>query len=105
MLRIRVGDCLTVKLENLLAEPANPNKQPIAGDPMTGEPPFNVIVDGQVKTRHVGFSVSGMQLVNNIGDIGVDVGANASKGVTGVRVTTPGGQRPTRCTPRRKACS
>jgi hypothetical protein len=74
VLRVRVGDCLTVNLTNLLAPAPNPNKtaQP------DGTPPFNLIVDGQVKSRKVGFNVSGLQLVNSIADSSSHVGANAS---------------------------
>jgi manganese oxidase len=63
VLRVAAGDCLSVTLTNLLAPQANPNNvQPNA------VPPINVLVNDQVRDRHVGFHVSGLQLVDSIAD-------------------------------------
>jgi hypothetical protein len=63
VLRVAAGDCLHVTLTNLLAPQANPfNTRP------TNVPPFNVEIDDQAADRHVGFHVSGMQLVTSIAD-------------------------------------
>lgn len=57
VLRMNEGDCLTVNLQNLLAQARVDNEQPA--------------------TRSVSFTSLGMQLVNNIGDDGTFVGRNA----------------------------
>ena len=70
-LRVRVGDCITVKLENLLFPTANPfNTIP------TAVPPFNAQIDEQPGDRFVGFHAAGMQLVGSINDDGSMVGNN-----------------------------
>ena len=70
VLRVRVGDCLTVNFTNLLAAGPNPhNLQP---------PQFNVFVDEQVAERRASFHAAGMQLRDNIGSDGSHVGKNAS---------------------------
>ena len=72
VLRMRKGDCLTVKLDNLLADAPNPkNLMP---------PQFNVFVDEQVAERRVSFHAAGLQLVNSIHDDGSNVGANVAPG-------------------------
>src|SRR5262245_55690212 len=63
ILRVAAGDCLDVKVTNLLAAAANPNNVPLAGTP-----PFNILVDEQVADRTVGFHVTGMQLRTGIAD-------------------------------------
>ncbi|HEX9204903.1 MAG TPA: hypothetical protein VF853_03140 [Candidatus Deferrimicrobiaceae bacterium] len=73
VLRVRIGDCLTVNLENLLDPLANPLNLPkvtAAGNQV------DVFVDEQVADRTVGFHVSGMQLVNSINDDSSMVGNN-----------------------------
>jgi len=63
ILRVAEGDCLDVKLTNLLAPAANPNNLLPAN-----VPPFRIKVDEQVADRHVGFHVTGMQLRTGIAD-------------------------------------
>jgi len=63
ILRVAEGDCLDVKLTNLLAPAANPNNLLPAN-----VPPFRILVDEQVADRHVGFHVTGMQLRTGIAD-------------------------------------
>src|SRR5574342_633806 len=84
ILRVRVGDCLTVHLTNLLTQQPNPRELPF---PQTNPPEqivtpagqvFTVKLDDQVAERRVGFHVSGLQLVNGIGDDGSNVGTNFS---------------------------
>jgi len=58
VLRMNVGDCLTITFTNLLAVPKKDKDQ--------------------VETRNASIHVMGMQLVNNISDDGSFVGANAS---------------------------
>jgi hypothetical protein len=58
VLRMNVGDCLTVNFQNLL----NPAR----------------INDNQPVTRNAGLHVAGLQLVKSIADDGSNVGANAS---------------------------
>src|SRR3990172_2821510 len=74
VLRVRQGDCLTVNLENLLTEAANP-LQPVLNTAVTGIP-FAVNLDDQPTDRVVGFHAAGMQLVNSIDDDGSMVGEN-----------------------------
>ncbi|OGI45206.1 MAG: hypothetical protein A2V92_05240 [Candidatus Muproteobacteria bacterium RBG_16_65_31] len=74
VLRVRQGDCLTVNLENLLTEAANP-LQPVLNTAVTGIP-FAVKLDDQPTDRVVGFHAAGMQLVNSIDDDGSMVGRN-----------------------------
>ena len=69
VLRIAAGDCLTVRLTNLLTPAANPHK---------GEVIPALVADEQVQDRHVSFTVPGLQLVNGIGDDGSFVGNNTS---------------------------
>ncbi|MDH5212053.1 MAG: hypothetical protein OEW96_10325, partial [Betaproteobacteria bacterium] len=77
VLRVAAGDCLTVNFTNLLTPLANPRHAPIPG-PITGVPPFNVVIDDQPKSRFAGFQVSGMQLVDSIASDASWVGKNAS---------------------------
>ncbi len=74
VLRVRTGDCLTVSFQNLLAPVANPFAPPQVRSGM----PFNLNIDDQVADRRAGFHVTGMQLVNGIGDDSSNVGVNAS---------------------------
>ncbi|WP_286164333.1 hypothetical protein [Azoarcus sp. DN11] len=68
VLRIAAGECLTVRLTNLLAPTANAR---------TASPP-EMHIDEQVADRHVGFFAQGMQAVNSIADLGDNVGRNMS---------------------------
>ena len=79
VLRVAAGDCLQVKLTNLLNPPsatnptgANPNNIPFPGPQQ-----ITVFIDDQVADRTVGFHVNGMQLVNSIADDSSMVGNNA----------------------------
>lgn len=86
VLRVRVGDCLTVNLSNLLTPAPNPNKNvPLVTAP--GQL-FTVPIDEQVASRVVGFHASGMQLVNSIDDDSSMVGRNHLAGGQG----TPGSE-------------
>jgi hypothetical protein len=95
VLRIAQGDCLTVQLTNLLTPSANPFKDGADDEPhaeveieVEGEggegvavaaaprPANLMIVDEQVRSRHVSFTVPGMHLVNSISDDGSYVGRN-----------------------------
>ncbi|WP_253261740.1 hypothetical protein [Ramlibacter montanisoli] len=84
VLRVRVGDCLTVNLQNLLTPVANPNNVPLT-EP-SGQR-FTVQVDDQVRGRFVGFHAAGMELVDSIADDGSHTGANVSS------LVAPGGSR------------
>ncbi|MFQ5935611.1 MAG: hypothetical protein ACE5LB_04305, partial [Acidiferrobacterales bacterium] len=64
VLRVRVGDCLTVYFQNLLTSNANPF-QPV--EERSGMP-FNLDKNNQVADRHASFHVTGMQLVDGIAD-------------------------------------
>jgi hypothetical protein len=84
ILRVRVGDCLTVNLTNLLTQAPNPRQLPF---PQTNPPEqivtpagqvFTVQLDDQPAERRVGFHAAGLQLVNGIADDGSNVGVNAS---------------------------
>jgi hypothetical protein len=88
-LRIAQGDCLTVQLTNLLTPNANPFKDGHADDgpegaegeegvdaPQAVNTTNPMIVDEQVRSRHVSFTVPGMHLVNSIADDGSYVGRN-----------------------------
>lgn len=66
VLRMNVGDCLTIKFTNLLAPSPKDEQQPA--------------------TRHASVHVQGLQLVGGIGSDGSHVGANPSGGVV-----APGG--------------
>ncbi|WP_151898825.1 manganese-oxidizing multicopper oxidase MnxG [Oceanisphaera profunda] len=68
VLKVAAGDCLTVNLQNLLANQSNPHNADVA----------ELHIDEQVADRHVGFEVAGMQAVNTIGDIATYVGRNES---------------------------
>ena len=83
VLRIAAGDCLEVKVTNLLTPLPNPNKTPIPGEPpftcatsQPGDPEH--CIDEQVADRTVGFRVSGMQLATSIADDSSYAGRNAS---------------------------
>ena len=92
VLRVAAGDCLTVNLTNLLDYQANPNKHGLDHDENenenevegeeeegaevndgTGE---HFVADEQVRDRHVGFQVNGLQAVNGISDIATYAGRN-----------------------------
>lgn len=75
VLRIRVGDCLTVNLQNLLTTVANPNNAPLT---QANGQLHTVAVNEQVRGRFVGFHASGMELVDSIADDGSHTGANPS---------------------------
>ncbi|MBI2276155.1 MAG: hypothetical protein HYU74_02245 [Dechloromonas sp.] len=104
-LRIAQGDCLTVKLSNLLTANPNPNKHiggapEVAEAPELPEPPgaegpepagggggggalaggseSPLVIDEQVQSRHVSFNVPGLSLVNSIADDGSYVGRNGN---------------------------
>jgi hypothetical protein len=83
VLRVAAGDCLTINLQNLLAYQANPGSHD-DGEEEEGEEGIEVgnnedfKVDEQVKDRHVGFQVNGMQAVNSIDDIASFTGRNAN---------------------------
>ncbi|ORT69672.1 hypothetical protein BTA49_12950, partial [Pseudomonas mosselii] len=90
VLRVAAGDCLTVNLTNLLAYQANPNKHGIdhdeagvegeeeEGAEVENEGGEHFVADEQVRDRHVGFQVNGMQAVNTIADISADTGRNGN---------------------------
>ncbi|RWU17149.1 hypothetical protein DM813_27695 [Pseudomonas alkylphenolica] len=73
VLRVASGDCLTVKLHNLLAFQANPNGQ---GNDHENAANGELHVDAQVADRHVGFQVNGMQAFGSINDIAANSGRN-----------------------------
>ena len=75
VLRVRIGDCLTVKLKNLLTPAANPFNVPKT---LASGQQFNVFIDDQVASRQVGFHAAGMQLVDTIASDSSFVGNNAS---------------------------
>ncbi|MDH3317788.1 MAG: hypothetical protein OER43_18740, partial [Gammaproteobacteria bacterium] len=84
VLRMGVGDCLEITLENLLADPANPFQAiepnvlpPVAGEVRSGIP-FNLQIDNQVADRRVSLRFQGTELVTGIADDGSLVGKNAS---------------------------
>ena len=72
VLRVAAGDCLTVRVQNLLTPAPNPFLPPVDGER------FNLVVDDQQADRMVGFHVQGMQLLAGIGDDASFVGLNAS---------------------------
>ncbi len=86
VLRIAHGDCLTVRLTNLLTPQANPFKDGHADHAAEGEDddaaPVAInnanpmIIDDQVRSRHVSFTVPGLQMVNAITDDSSYVGRN-----------------------------
>jgi hypothetical protein len=84
VLRVRVGDCLTVNLQNLLTPVANPNNVPLTTP--SGQQ-FTVFVNEQVRGRFVGFHAAGMELVDSIADDGSNTGTNVSS------LVAPGGSR------------
>ena len=79
VLRVRVGDCLTVNFQNLLTAAANPfPRTPTPAGQEFSPQPWNV--DDQAAERRAGFHVSGLQLVSSIRDDGSNVGANGAAG-------------------------
>ena len=77
ILRVAAGDCLDVKLTNLLASAANPNNAMpthvppftcLRFDPANPATPKVQCINEQVADRHVGFHVTGMQLRTGIVD-------------------------------------
>jgi hypothetical protein len=79
VLRVRVGDCLTVYFQNLL----DPGDNPFAPPQVRSGMPFELPKDDQVTDRHASFHVTGMQLVNSIADDGSNVGMNGPDGLVG----------------------
>jgi hypothetical protein len=77
VLRVAVGDCLTVNLKNLLTDNANPRNAAVP----------ELHIDDQVSDRHAGFVVPGMQAVGSIADIASNTGRN------GNFLVAPGGSR------------
>lgn len=80
VLRVRVGDCLTVNLTNLLTPAPNPFNVPTVT--ASGQQ-FPVFIDEQVASRVVGFHASGVQLVNSVDDDSSMVGRNHLAGGQG----------------------
>ena len=81
VLRVAAGDCLQVKLTNLLTPIANPLKLPNPlidnGNDLNKNQNNNVLfIDDQVAGRYVSFHPLGMQLVDDIDDDGSFVGTN-----------------------------
>jgi len=90
VLRMGAGDCMTIKLENLLSY-ANPFKVgatkkaddicavgPDVSDTTRSDMPFNCFNDDQVAERQISLRFQGTELVNDIGDDGSNVGKNSS---------------------------
>jgi manganese oxidase len=77
VLRVRVGDCLTVQLTNLLTPQANPLNVPRTLP--TGQK-VTVFIDEQIRDRAVSFHAAGLQLVDRIDSDGSFVGRNAADG-------------------------
>ena len=73
VLRTSAGDCLTVRLTNLLTPTANPFNPPKMN--ATGTT-FMTIDDDSVKSRYVSFQASGTELLDSINDDGSNVGRN-----------------------------
>jgi len=75
-LRVNEGECLQVNFQNYLADTANPFVNPDT------EPPINpgalLKIDDQVRGRHAGFHIGGLQLVGGIGSDASFVGRNTS---------------------------
>ena len=82
VLRVRAGDCLDIKLTNLLNVAPNPIKpaEP-GGDPLPGNDQFNVPVDEQVLERNVSLHVAGLEWRTGAADDGSHVGTNADSTV------------------------
>jgi manganese oxidase len=78
VLRIRVGDCLTVSFQNLLTPAANPFNQDKATP--AGQQFRAPFVDEQTAERRVGFHVAGLQPFSSMKDDGSNVGANGPAG-------------------------
>ena len=90
VLRMGAGDCMTIKLENLLSY-ANPFKVGTSKDPngicavgpdvsdtTRSDIPFNCFNDDQVAEREISLRFQGTELVDDISDDGSYVGKNAS---------------------------
>ena len=79
VLRVRVGDCLNVSLQNLLTTPANPFNTPKTTP--SGQL-FNIVpkIDEQIADRATSFHAAGMQLVDNIDSDGSYTGSNPNDG-------------------------
>jgi len=76
VLRVAAGECLTVNLQNLLAQNANPFENgALAGRHQGFDNPI-MQIDNQVEGRYISFHPLGLQLVNSIGDDGSYVGKN-----------------------------
>ncbi len=79
VLRVRVGDCLTVNLTNLLTINPNPRTVPPALVLPNGQM-VTVNNNDQIKDRAVSFHSSGLELVDSINSDGSWVGANTTDG-------------------------
>jgi len=70
VLRVAAGECLEVRLQNLLTETANPFKngdEAVRGRHAHFDNPI-MQINNQVEGRYIGFHPLGLQLVNNIDD-------------------------------------
>jgi len=77
VLRMGAEDCMTIKLTNLLHDPANPFNPDI--NPVERSLiPFEVHNDDQVKARQISLRFQGTELVGTMADDGSNVGLNAS---------------------------
>ncbi|WP_075306501.1 hypothetical protein [Hyalangium minutum] len=74
VLRAAAGDCLRVRLTNLLTPVANPRDTPNIFNLL----PFRIPIDDQVASRVAGFTVPGLQLVGSIASDSSFVGTNGN---------------------------
>jgi len=74
VLHMGAGDCMTMTLTNLLADPANPLNPP---EERSGIP-FELALNDQVAERAISLRFQGTELVDDISDDGSWVGENAS---------------------------
>ncbi len=81
VLRVRVGDCLTINLRNGLAAAANPLKNVSLTNALVIPPMFTTTIDDQVADRHISLNVAGMQWFNGPQDDGSFVGNNVDSTV------------------------
>jgi len=82
VLRVRAGDCLDIKLTNLLNVAPNPIKPVVpGGDPLPGNDQFNLAIDEQVLERNVSLHVAGLEWRTGAADDGSHVGTNADSTV------------------------
>jgi hypothetical protein len=80
VLRVRVGDCLTINLRNGLVA-ANPLKNISLANPLVIPPMFTTTIDDQVADRHISLNVAGMQWATGPMDDGSYVGNNSNSTV------------------------